>query len=101
MDDGPAYPRRMTAATFDTHAAVKALTQAGLEPAHAEAIADTVRVAVSEGAATKEDIANVRADVSHLRADVFRALWLQAATIIAVVLTAILAAVIALINLLP
>ena len=42
----------MNTATFDTHAAVKALTRAGVATEHAEAIADTVRVAVSEGADT-------------------------------------------------
>ena len=47
----------MTATTFDTHAAVKALMHAGLAPAHAEAITDTVRAAIAEGVATKADIA--------------------------------------------
>ena len=46
----------MTVATFDTHAAVKALTKAGVDPAHAEAITDTVRDAVIEGVATKADL---------------------------------------------
>ena len=47
----------MAATTFDTHAAVKALMHAGLAPAHAEAITDTVRAAIAEGVATKADIA--------------------------------------------
>lgn len=47
----------MAATTFDTHAAVKALVRAGLAPAHAEAITDTVRAAIAEGVATKADIA--------------------------------------------
>ena len=47
----------MNTATFDTHAAVKALTRAGVAAEQAEAITDTVRVAVSEGVATKADIA--------------------------------------------
>ena len=42
----------MNTATFDTHAAVRAPTRAGVATEHAEAIADTVRVAVSEGADT-------------------------------------------------
>ena len=46
----------MTVAIFDTHAAVKALTKAGVDPAHAEAITDTVRDAVTEGVATKADL---------------------------------------------
>lgn len=47
----------MAATTFDAHAAVKALVHAGLAPAHAEAITDTVRAAIAEGVATKADIA--------------------------------------------
>ena len=47
----------MAATTFDTHAAVKALMHAGLAPAHAEAITDTVRAAIAEGVATKADLA--------------------------------------------
>ena len=52
----------MNTATFDTHAAVKPLTRAGVATEHAEAIADTVRVAVSEGVATKTDIAALDAN---------------------------------------
>ena len=51
------YTNRMAVATFDTHAAVKALVRAGVEPPHAEAITDTVRDALSEGVATKADLA--------------------------------------------
>lgn len=47
----------MAATTFDTHAAVKALMHAGLAPAHAEAITDTVRAAIAGGVATKANIA--------------------------------------------
>ena len=42
----------MSTATFDTHAAVRALTRAGVATEQAEVIADTGRVAVSEGADT-------------------------------------------------
>lgn len=49
----------MSVTTFDTLKAVKALTGAGMEAAHAEAIADTMREAVSEGVATKADLANL------------------------------------------
>ena len=47
----------MAVATFDTHAAVKALVRAGVEPPHAEAITGAVRDALSGGAATKADLA--------------------------------------------
>ena len=47
----------MNAATFDTHAAVTALRDAGLDEAHATAIVNTVRDAVGEQVATKADLA--------------------------------------------
>ena len=49
----------MNMATFDARAAVNAL--AGVATEHAEAITETVRIAVSEGVATKADIDNVGA----------------------------------------
>ena len=58
------------------------------------------RAAMIEGVATAADVADARADLSNLRVDVFHALRLQAATIIAVVLAAILAAAVVLANLL-
>ena len=60
----------MSATTFDTHAAVKALTRAGVATEQAEAITDTVRVAVSEGVATKTDIADMRTDIAALDAKI-------------------------------
>ncbi len=36
--------------------------------------------------ATKEDVAMLKADIGNLRADFYRALWLQGASIIAVIL---------------
>ena len=79
----------MTVATFDTHAAVRAMEKAGLESAQAEAVTDAIRSAVSEGVATKADIAN-------LRADLYRALY----TVGAALLAAQVAAVFALLRLL-
>ena len=74
----------MNTATFDTHAAVKALTRAGVAAEQAEAITDTVRVAVSEGVATKTDIAALDAKIAALKADLYRALWIQGAGLVAV-----------------
>ena len=78
----------MNTATFDTHAAVKALTRAGVATEHAEAITDTVRVAVSEGVATKADLdtglAALDAKIAALKADLYRALWIQGAGLVAV-----------------
>ena len=90
----------MTDAAFDTLAAARNLEAAGVTRAHAEAIADTMRQAAGAGheeLATKADIdrleAATKADIANLRADVYRALWMQAG--------AIVAAVVALVKLLP
>lgn len=55
------YRRTMPSATFDTHEAVKALSEAGLNERQAEAITATVRDAVTEGVATKADLAALEA----------------------------------------
>ena len=60
----------MTSAAFDTLKAVETLREAGVEEAHAKAIANTVRDAVTEGVATKADL---RAAVAELKADMFKA----------------------------
>ena len=52
---------------FDTHEAVKALSEAGLNERQAEAITATVRDAVAEGVATKADLAALEARLTwHL-----------------------------------
>lgn len=47
----------MSDAAFDTLKAAEALREAGVEEAHAKAIASTMRDAVTEGVATKADLA--------------------------------------------
>ncbi len=97
----------MTGAAFDTLETMRDLEAAGVERAQAEAIAGAVRKAAAtdrDALATKADItrleAAARADtasletkIANLRADVYRALWMQAG--------AIVAAVVALVKLLP
>ena len=68
----------MTGAAFDTLATARDLEAAG---------------AGHEELATKTDIANLRADLAALEARMHRALWMQAG--------AIVAAVVALVKLLP
>ena len=46
----------MNSATFDTLAAARKLEAAGVPAAHAEAMIETVRAAVSAGVATKADL---------------------------------------------
>ena len=62
----------MSASAFDTHAAVTALRDAGLDEAPAVAIVNTVRDAGSadrDALARKTDIAVVRSEVAGLRSE--------------------------------
>ena len=73
----------MSASTFDTHAAVTALRDAGLDEAPAVAIENTVRDAAGADRgelATRADLADVRAELADVRADV-RAVRSELATI--------------------
>ncbi len=76
----------MQTAVFDTLATAHALKEAGFEDAQATAIVDALRHAVTEKVATKADLNELRAELktdnAEARADLYRALWLQAAGII-------------------
>ncbi len=52
--------------TFDTLAAVRTLEDAGLTSKQAEAVTTTIRVAIAEGTATKEDITRLEARLAEL-----------------------------------
>ena len=82
----------MTATDFDALAAARDIEAAGLERAQAEAIAGAMRQAA---AADRDELAT-KADLANLRADLYRALWIQTGSIVG----AIVAAVIALVKLL-
>ena len=71
----------MTASTFDTLSAAQGLEAAGIERKHAEAIAKVVNHG-DERAATKADL---DAAIAGLRADLYRALWIQGAGLVAIV----------------
>ena len=71
----------MSAPTFDTHAAVSDLRSAGIEEPAAEAIVDVVSAATSP-LVTRDMLTT---EIAGLRADMYRALWIQAAGIVAVV----------------
>ena len=64
---------QMSVATFDTLAAVRNLEKAGMGTSQAEAVTETIRVAVFQGVATKEDLAELRAatreDLAELRGE--------------------------------
>ena len=72
----------MGTATFDTLTTARELEAAGVERRQAEAHAEALRRAVSadrDELATKADLAELRAAT---RADLYRALWIQAAALI-------------------
>lgn len=83
----------MPAVAFDTHAAIKLLTGAGFDESQAEAITGALSYALSgaitDGGASKADVVRlenrIERTAAELRADLYRALWVQGAGIIAIV----------------
>ena len=63
---------------FDTLAYARRLKEAGVSDEQAEAHAEAVRAAMTHGVATKADLAD-------LRADIYRALWIQGAGLVAII----------------
>lgn len=66
----------MTVATFDTHQAVRRLEAAGIETEQAEAIVSEMR-----------DAAGADRDELVTRGELYRALWIQGAGIVAILTT--------------
>jgi hypothetical protein len=54
---------------FDTLAAARTLEGAGMDPAQAAAVTETIRSAATEGVATRPDLAELRGDLSELRGE--------------------------------
>ncbi len=73
----------MTTITFDTRKAVRNLKAVGFEEPQADAIVDTLGDAFSDTVATRLDIAGVETKIAGLKAEMFRALWIQGAGIVA------------------
>ncbi len=81
----------MSTSTFDTLDAMRRLEQAGMERTQAEATVETIREAQSE-LATKADLQSGLTALEHrlctamseLRADLYRALWIQGVGIVAI-----------------
>ena len=78
----------MSTSTFDTLDATRRLERAGMERTQSEATVETIRDAQG-GLATKSDLAVLRSDLhsalAELRGDLYRALWIQGAGIVAVI----------------
>ena len=106
----------MTTIAFDPRKAVRNLKAVGFEESQADAIVDTLSDAFSDTIATKSDIAGVQSDIAgvqsdiarlevstksdiarlevstkagiaDLKADMFRALWIQGAALVGLQLT--------------
>ena len=97
----------MTTVTFDTRKAVRNLQAAGFAEVQADAMVDTLAEAFTDTVASKADIdkleasskadtaevradlkadiAEVRAEIGRLEGRVFRALWIQGAGIVGLV----------------
>ena len=69
---------------FDTLAYVRMLRAVGVEEKQAEAHAEAAR-ATRAGLATKADLATLRAEI---RADLYRALWIQTGAIVGTIIAA-------------
>ncbi len=59
----------MNTVTFDTHQAVKVITNSGLDDVQAEAIVTTINNAMNQNLATKLDIVALKADLGAVKAD--------------------------------
>ena len=73
----------MTVATFDTQCGREGAHRRRLQRKQAETITDTVRDAVTEGGATKADIAGVEAKITALEIRLYRALFAMTAVLVA------------------
>ncbi len=71
----------MTTPTFDTQASVSKLRSAGIDEPAANSIVEVVSAATSP-LVTRDMLAT---EIAGLRADVYRALWIQGVGIVAVV----------------
>ena len=72
----------MSAAAFDTHAAVKTLREASADEAMAEAIVNTASAATGADRAQLATKADLQTAIAGLRGELYRALWIQAAALI-------------------
>ena len=68
---------------FDTLRLAQALKEVGFDDRQSVAVVDCIRQSLGDNVAIKSDIADIRADIATLRAGIYRALWIQAAGLVA------------------
>ena len=71
----------MATYTIDTHATVRELEDAGMASRQAEVVVAAISRSEAE-LATKSDL---KAEIAELKAEVFRALWIQGGGIVALI----------------
>lgn len=71
----------MATAPFDTLRVAQALRDAGFDEKQSEAIVSAIQDSLGDNVATKSDLSELttKSDLSELRADMYRALWIQGA----------------------
>lgn len=57
---------------FDTHEYILSMTEAGIEPRAAEAIAKGQLKFLNENVATKTDVANIQRDIERCKSDLLK-----------------------------
>ncbi len=72
----------MAATPFDTLRIAQALKAAGFDDAQSEAIVSAIRESLGENVATKADL---ETGLAELRADIYRALWIQGAGLVMII----------------
>ena len=85
----------MAAPTFDTLRIAQALRNAGFDDEQSEAIVSAIRESLEGELATKSD---VDAGLAELRADIYRALWIQGGGLV-MIMTAFFSLTVAIVKL--
>lgn len=66
----------MNTVTFDTHQAIKAIADSGLNDTQAETIVSTIFNAMNANLATKMDIMALKVDMGTIKAEILVLKWL-------------------------
>ena len=77
--------------TFDTLTAAQTLEDAGMDAKQAAAVTAAIRTAITEGLATRADIADLRTEMAAMETRMTRTLYGVAAALLAGQLAAVLA----------